>query len=108
MPKIRVPSFVMRDLELEHVIALPTYRRISRGIKTTCASCGKAVTDEFFFAGFATGQPNRIFHYDCLDSESKILVEWPKCQKCNKGVEVGTGHILNGNYIHTKCEAVKA
>jgi hypothetical protein len=94
----------MRDLELEHVLALPTVARISRGIKTTCAGCDGAIKDDFFFAGFAQGHPNRMFHWKCLDENAQAICEWPKCQVCDKPVESGAGRLLNGNYIHTSCE----
>jgi hypothetical protein len=107
MTRIRVPSFVMRDLELEHVHALPTGARKRAGMKTTCASCGGQINDEMFFAGFATGHPNRMFHWGCLDEISQDMCKWGECQKCGMSVVLGDGHILNGDWIHARCDAAR-
>lgn len=106
MTKIRVPSFAMQEVELEHVAALPTISR--RGMTTTCASCGKAIQGEFFYAGFASGQPNSMFHFDCLGDFAQAIVKYPKCQKCGVECKPGTGHLANGNYIHFACEDNRA
>lgn len=107
--KARFPSFEMRDVgDLQAVRALCTESRTRRGIKTPCAACGKQITDEFFFAGFAQGQPNRMFHFDCLDDISQAIAKYPDCQVCRLECRAGTGHMLNGYYIHNACEAMKA
>lgn len=50
---------------LDNTLRLPTAARISAGMKTTCAACGKPVTDEFFITGFKAGHRNMILHESC-------------------------------------------
>ena len=102
--RVRMPSVRMQDVgPLNAVHALPTGSRIRHGMKTTCASCGKQITEEMFYAGFAQGQPNRMFHFDCLDEISQMIVEFPKCQACGLECKPGEGECL-GNYIHFACK----
>src|ERR1700678_598012 len=84
MPKYRVPSFITKEYELEHVLALPAASRRRHNMYTTCAACHKQIETEFLYAGFAQGQPNRMFHFDCLDELSQAIIEYPKCQKCGE------------------------
>ena len=103
--KVRMPSIAMQDVgELTHVHALPTASRIRRGMKTACAVCGKPIVNAFFYAGFAPGQPNRIFHYACLDELSQAIVKYPDCQKCGQACNEDDSHLLNGNFIHVRCD----
>jgi hypothetical protein len=104
--KVRMPSIRMQDVgALEHVHALPTAPRIRHGMKTTCAACGKPIVSAFFYAGFAQGQPNRMFHFACLDELSQAIVKYPDCQKCGQICAEDDSRILNGNFIHTRCES---
>jgi len=53
-----MPTVQLRDVgELQHVHAMSTEARTTRGMKTICATCGEPVTEEYFYAGFAHGQP---------------------------------------------------
>ena len=77
--KVRMPSIRLQDIgDLEHVHALPTAARIRHGMKTNCAACGGKIETEFFYAGFAQGQPNRMFHFECLDELSQAIVKYPE------------------------------
>lgn len=107
--RVRVPARVMRDLEYEFtaVHALPTIARSRRGMKTDCAVCGEKIDSEFFYVGFAPQQPNRTFHFKCLDDISQTIATFPKCQKCQLPCTEGTGQLQNGNYIHLECVAPK-
>ena len=104
MPKYRVPSFITKEYELEHVLALPAASRRRHNMYTTCAACHKQIETEFLYAGFAQGQPNRMFHFDCLDELSQAIIEYPKCQKCGEECREGQGE-CTGNYTHFKCMA---
>ena len=92
------------ELRLEHILALPTIGRSARGIETRCSVCYQPITEELFYVGFMEGQPNRLFHFGCLDELSQTLIEYPDCQVCKKPCEPGSGILKNGNYVHKACD----
>lgn len=57
---------------LDATMRLPMSRRLARGMRTVCDSCGRSITDEYFLVGVRANHQNLKFHERCIpESERK-------------------------------------
>ncbi len=104
MTKVRYPTYAMREVKYFDAVAeFVTSARSDRGIKTICDSCGKPISDEFFYGGFKSGEKNRIFHWDCLDERAHEMSRHVNCGICKERIRLGEGEWMRGDYIHKGC-----
>jgi hypothetical protein len=76
--QVRKPTTRLTDIgRLDATLRLPTAGRIQKGMKTTCARCGKAITDPTFIAGFKAGHHNLMLHEACMPADEPQPPEWP-------------------------------
>ena len=57
---------------LDATMTLPTEPRTRFGLKTVCDRCGKPITDEYFIAGFKSGEKNMLFHEACVEKMEPV------------------------------------
>jgi hypothetical protein len=63
---------------LDGALYLPMAGRLRAKMKTTCAACRTAITEEFFIGGFKSGMPNLLLHVGCTDPQvvEKAMAEY--------------------------------
>lgn len=73
------PTQTLVDVgEPQGCLRLPTAGRIRAGMKTTCARCRKAITDEYFIGAIGGTLPkNMLLHESCAKKEGLTWKEEP-------------------------------
>lgn len=61
---------------------LPTGPRIQLGMKTTCAICGKAITDDHFIVALVHGNQNLKLHERCCPADVVMTAKPCQCDLC--------------------------
>ncbi len=73
--KVTKPTTHVVDIgPLDHAVRLPMRLRLKRGMTSRCVVCHKDITDDFFIAGFKTGERNMMMHETCAPADDPAIM----------------------------------